>query len=91
MIDFFEWAGSLCGLAGAFLLATHTRFSRFGWWAFLAANFALIGFAIGIGRYGLLVQQVGFTATTLLGIYRAGFLSPSRCSPSGSGINLADR
>ena len=78
MIDFLEWAGSLSGLAGAFLLATHTRFSRYGWLAFLAANLALIGFAIGIGRYGLLVQQVGFTATTLLGLYRAGFDLPFR-------------
>lgn len=78
MIDFLEWAGSLSGLAGAFLLATHTRFSRYGWLAFLAANLALIGFAIGIGRYGLLVQQVGFTATTLLGLYRAGFNLPFR-------------
>lgn len=76
MIDFLEWAGSLSGLAGAFLLATHTRFSRYGWLAFLAANLALIGFSIGIGRYGLLVQQVGFTATTLLGLYRAGFALP---------------
>ena len=76
MIDFLEWAGSLSGLVGAFLLATHTRFSRYGWLAFLAANLALIGFAIGIDRYGLLAQQVGFTATTLLGLYRAGFALP---------------
>ena len=76
MIDVLEWAGALCGLAGAFLLATHSRYSRFGWFAFLAANLALVGFSIGIGRYGLLVQQVGFTATTLLGICRAGFPSP---------------
>ncbi len=73
MIDFLEWAGSLLGLLGALLLATHTRVSRYGWLAFLVANFAMIGFAFGIGRYGLLVQQLGFTATSLLGIYRAGF------------------
>ena len=62
MIDFLEWAGSLSGLLGAFLLATHTRVSRYGWLAFLAANVAMIGFALGIGRYGLLVQQIGFMA-----------------------------
>lgn len=73
MIDFLEWAGSLSGLLGAFLLATHTRVSRYGWLAFLAANVTMIGFALGIGRYGLLVQQLGFMATSLLGIYRAGF------------------
>ena len=73
MIDWLEWIGSLSGLAGAFVLATNTRFSRYGWLAFLAANVAMIGFAVGIGRYGLLAQQAGFMLTSLLGIYRAGF------------------
>lgn len=73
LIDALEWAGSLLGLLGAFLLATHTRISRYGWLAFLAANLAMIGFALGIGRYGLLLQQTGFMFTSLLGIYRAGF------------------
>lgn len=73
MIDFLEWAGSITGLIGAFLLATNTRVSKYGWLAFLAANFAMIGFAIGIERYGLLLQQLGFLATSVLGIYRAGF------------------
>lgn len=68
-----EWSGSLCGLTGAFLLATHTRLSRYGWVAFFVANISMVGFALGIGRYGLLVQQLGFMATSLLGMYRAGF------------------
>lgn len=73
-LSILEWSGALMGLTGAFLLATHTRVSRYGWLWFLAANLAMAGLAIGIGRYGLLVQQVGFTATSLLGIWRAGFL-----------------
>lgn len=73
MIDFLEWTGSITGLLGAFLLATHTRISRYGWIAFLAANIAMIGFAFGIGRYGLLAQQLGFLGTSLLGMHRAGF------------------
>ena len=77
MLDFLEWTGSFFGLAGAFLLATRTRFSRYCWLAFLSANLALIGFALGIGRYGLLVQQIGFMVTSLLGIYRAGFTLPT--------------
>lgn len=76
LIAFLEWAGCLAGLLGAFLLATHTRVSRFGWLAFLAANLAMIGFALGIERYGLLLQQLGFMGTSLLGIYRAGFPLP---------------
>lgn len=71
-ITALEWAGSLLGLLGAFLLATHSRASRYGWVAFLAANVAMIAFAFGIGRYGLLVQQAGFMGTSLLGLRRAG-------------------
>lgn len=74
MITFLEWAGSLSGLVGAFLLATHSRASRYGWLAFLTANIAMVGFAFGIQRYGLLLQQLGFLGTSLFGIYRAGFI-----------------
>lgn len=73
MITVLEWTGSLLGLLGAFLLATHSRISRYGWIAFFCANLAMIAFAFCIDRYGLLVQQIGFTATSALGLYRAGF------------------
>ncbi len=78
MINFLEAIGAVAGLLGAFLLATHTNVSRYGWIAFLLANLALIGFAIGIERYWLLAQQVGFTATSLLGLSRSGLLPFSR-------------
>ncbi|NDP63086.1 hypothetical protein [Polaromonas sp.] len=77
-VAILEWSGSLCGLMGALLLATHTLLSRYGWVAFLVANIAMVGFALGIGRNGLLVQQLGFTATSLLGIYREGITLPFR-------------
>jgi len=72
-----EWTGALLGLLGAFLLATHTSISRYGWLAFLGANLAMTGFAVAIGAHGLLVQQLGFTATTMLGLRRSG-LWPTR-------------
>jgi hypothetical protein len=73
----FEWSGSLLGLLGAFLLATHSSVSRYGWIAFLCANVAMIAFASIIGAYGLLLQQIGFLCTSLLGIHRA-WLKPRR-------------
>lgn len=78
MIDFLEIFGTVTGLVGAFLLATHTGISRYGWIAYFLANIALIGFAIGIERYWLLAQQIGFMATSILGLYRAGLLSMGR-------------
>lgn len=80
MISFLEWAGCFAGLLGAFLLATHTRVSRYGWLAFLAANLLMIAFAAAIRHYGLLVQQVGFMGTSLLGIHRAGFIQTGRAN-----------
>ncbi|APW48694.1 hypothetical protein RA876_19340 (plasmid) [Rhodoferax antarcticus] len=74
----FEWTGTVFGLLGAFLLATNSRVSRYGWLAFLVANFAMTGLAIGINANGLLIQQIGFTAMSLLGLYRAG-MWPSIC------------
>ncbi len=82
MLTTLEWAGSLLGLLGAYLLATHSRMSRYGWIAFLAANVAMIAFAIGIERYGLLVQQAGFMGTSLLGLRRAGLWSRFRFAES---------
>ena len=70
-----EWTGSLAGLLGSALLATHTRVSRYGWFAYLIANIAMGVFAFTGHHYGLLVQQIGFTVTTVFGISRA-FQSP---------------
>jgi hypothetical protein len=66
----FEWAGAILGLMGAFLLATNSTISKFGWLAFLAANVAMIIFALRINAHGLLLQQFGFVATSCLGLYR---------------------
>lgn len=70
----FEWSGSILGLLGAFLLATNSQISRYGWFAFFGANVAMIMFALRIDAVGLVLQQFGFVATSLLGLYRTGFL-----------------
>ena len=66
----YEWTGALLGLAGSFLLATNSSVSPFGWVAFFGANIAMVLFAKRIRAHGLFVQQLGFTATTLIGLYR---------------------
>lgn len=66
--QYLEWTGAILGLLGAFLLATNTRFSRYGWVAFLVANVAMIAFAFKINADGLKLQL-----TSLIGLYRAGF------------------
>ena len=76
LVDVFEWSGALIGLAGAFSLATHTRLSRYGWIMFFVANISMVIFAISINKNGLLLQQLGFMVTSVLGMYRAGFTLP---------------
>jgi len=75
LLNGVQWAGSIVGLLGAFLLATHSRLSRWGWIAFFGSNVLLIVFTAGLELWGLLIMQVGFLATSVLGIYRS-FRSP---------------
>lgn len=82
MLSLLEWSGCGLGLLGALLLATNSRASKYAWLAFMAANVALIGLALGIGRSGLLLQQVGFFATSALGIYPSW--GPARASERGA-------
>jgi hypothetical protein len=71
--DYYEWIGCIFGLTGAFLLATNTKVSRYGWIAFSVANVSLILLAIELDRSKLLLTYIGFTATSTLGLYRSGF------------------
>ncbi len=75
LVTWLEWVGSGLGLLGAFLLATNTRYSRHGWWVFLAANFVMISWGAAIHANGFILQQIGFTVTSLLGLYRNGFFA----------------
>lgn len=69
--SFFEWAGAITGLIGSALLALNLPVSRFGWLMFLASNFFLLCFAYLSNHTGLLMLQVGFTLTSVIGIVRA--------------------
>lgn len=79
--EVLEWASTIAGLAGAYLLATNGRIARWGWVGFLLANIFAIGFALRGAHFGLLVQQVGFMGSSLLGLWRSGFrATPKRDS-----------
>lgn len=65
-----EWTGALLGLLGAALLASKMSWSKFGFVAYLVSNVCWIVYAVKHGAYGLLVMQIGFTITSVIGIYR---------------------
>lgn len=67
---FVEWVGTATGVVGALLLAGKFRYSALGWIFFLVSNFFWIAFSLLNGHMGQLTQQVVFTFTSLLGVYR---------------------
>lgn len=81
-IELIEWSGSLAGLVGAALLAANVRISRLGWWFFLASNLLMITFAFLGDHRGLLVQQCGFTITSLVGVARSRRIPSSIKQPT---------
>ncbi|MAP25338.1 MULTISPECIES: nicotinamide mononucleotide transporter [unclassified Methylophaga] len=69
-----EFSGSIFGLLGAFLVAMQVPGSEFGFVFFLISNLFFIQFSLSNRYYALLLMQVGFTATSLMGIYNGFFV-----------------
>lgn len=69
-LNTIEWSGSVIGLLGAGLVASNTTVSGFGFIAFLASNYFWIAYALRVKSRPLLLMQVGFTLTSVLGIVR---------------------
>lgn len=65
-----EWLGSLTGLLGAGLLALNNAWSGYGFVAFLISNACWILYGRMARAKGLITMQLGFTATSMIGIWR---------------------
>lgn len=64
-----ESMGAYTGILGAFLLALNNDLSCIGWPLFLASNISWIVFSIR-GKFNkLLLQQLAFTASSMIGIW----------------------
>jgi hypothetical protein len=68
LINGLEWSGCALAMSGSLLVALHNKASRWGWIAYLCSNIVWSIFALVTGTY--FVQQLGFTATSLYGLYR---------------------
>jgi hypothetical protein len=64
-----EACAAIAGLTGAWLLASNDEHAAWGWWAFLASNVAWIAFGWTRRHWFLVLQQVGFTASSVWGIW----------------------
>ena len=70
MLEVLEWAGTICGIAGAALIASNVRLSPWGWWLFLASSLILSLYGLLIGAYGIMLLNLCFVMTNLLGLVR---------------------
>lgn len=68
-MTFTELFAAATGLIGTLLLACNGRFAGFGFVAFLGSNAGWLAFAWSHGHWPMFVQQIGFTASSLIGIY----------------------
>ena len=72
----YEYTGSILGLLGAALLAMNISVSEWGWVVFLVSNMSFIKFSMANRLRGVLLMNVGFTATSVMGIVRGFNLGP---------------
>jgi hypothetical protein len=70
MMEILEWTGCATGLCGAAMLALNNRHSGWGFVLFLGSNVAWIIFGLLSHAIGMVVMQIGFTATSLVGIWK---------------------
>jgi hypothetical protein len=69
----YAWVGlfsAACALLGSLLLALKGKHAGKGWVLFACSNFGWIVFANGYGHWFFLVQQIGFSITSAIGIWR---------------------
>lgn len=78
MLTTIEWAGCIFGSIGALMLASNSWLSYIGWRFFLASSLLFVLYALLTGAYGLTTQNLVFTSTNLLGIYRTRHTRPAR-------------
>jgi uncharacterized membrane protein YhhN len=69
MEQFLEWLGCATGLLGAGLLALKRPCSRWGFVSFLISNFCWIGYGYITHTSSIVLMQLGFTATSLVGVW----------------------
>lgn len=72
---FFEWLGTAAGILGAGMISSKTRFSPYGWIAFIISSSSLAVYAWMSDAYGLLTLESVFLLTNLVGLWR-WLLSP---------------
>lgn len=70
MLGAIDWIGCATGLLGAALLSMNNRHSGWGFVLFLVSNFAWMTFGLITHSSSMVLMQIGFTATSLVGVWK---------------------
>jgi hypothetical protein len=70
-----EWTGAVSGIAGAAMVASHSRYSPYGWISFLLSSGCMACFAVMTHAWGLMLLETCFVLTNLLGLWK-GLIKP---------------
>lgn len=65
-----EVFAAVCGLLGSLLLALRGQSAPWGWMFFMLSNIGWLTFSYGFSHWFLLVQQIGFSITSAIGIWK---------------------
>ena len=68
MIDYLEYIGAACAIAGSFWLTHKWPGYVYGWVVFLVASVTLVVFFISKGYYAAFAMELVFVYTNLIGI-----------------------
>lgn len=69
-MNLIEIIAAFFGLSGTLLLATKSQWAGWGFVAFLGSNAGWLAFAWQHNHQAMFIQQIGFTISSLLGIWK---------------------
>ena len=69
-MNLIELIAAMFGLSGTLLLATKSQWAGWGFVAFLGSNAGWLAFAWHQGHQFMFIQQVGFTLSSFIGIWK---------------------
>lgn len=62
--------GLICGVIGAYLVASRSDLTPYGWWFFLVSSIALTAYTLHRREHRMAILQIVFVGSNLLGLYR---------------------
>lgn len=80
-LDVLQWLGCATGVFGSLLLAWRSRWSGWGFAAYLLSNICWIGYGVRTHALGLLAMQAVYLVTSAIGAWHWLLLPRRKIQP----------